>query len=862
LKPSHDSKIPKLPFWLLRKLACHNQPEGYAGDIEEEYEERARFLGKRKTIVWIWIHALAALPKAVKHELVWEVLMIKNYLKIALRNIHKNKGYSFLNITGLAMGIGCCLFIGLYNQFELSFDRYHENVDRIYRINLMGQATTAPALAPAMKDNFPEVENVVQVYDPGEGLIELTDNTRFKTRLIYANEQIFNVFSFPLIDGIPETALEMPFSAVIDEDTARNYFRNKNPIGETLNISTRFGNNDFQITGIMKNIPVNSHFDTHIFVSLETFKQYGVNLNEWNANYMHSYLLLTENSDYHAVEKKISGLFKKYIGIKYDGYFLQPLADIYLKSADIAFQMKPGSDINFIYILSFISFLILLIGCVNYVNLFTAHSLKRFKEIGVRRVFGADKSKLVNQFLCESLLMTITAVSLSVAAVCLFINPLSALFGTELNFNMMNIPYFVFLTFGIGIIAMSLSGIYPAFFLSSLKPADIFRRAGADKPGSVLVRNSLVIFQFAISIFLIVASLVITNQVRFIRNKKLGFDRKHIVVLPVLQNNEVVHKRDIIKTEMHKIPGVKASTFSSTLPMNLDWRNTIRYFEGRTDDAEYIQICCSYVDYDFLDVFDLELITGRNFSRDIASDAIAERSFIINEAAARRLGWENPLGKRMRFSQNEMGTVIGVVKDFHNLPLSQRIEPVALMITNTNQRLLSIKIQSENIQETIAAIEKIWDKFANGWPFEYTFMDQSYDDMYKSEIRMKNQLQFFSAIAVFLSCFGLFGLVSFIVERRTKEIGIRKVLGASVFEIIALITRGFTKKIILANLIVWPVAYFFMNKWLQNFAYQVNIGILVFIAASALSLFVFLTTIFFQTYKAAAANPVKSLRHE
>jgi putative ABC transport system permease protein len=297
----------------------------------------------------------------------------------------------------------------------------------------------------------------------------------------------------------------------------------------------------------------------------------------------------------------------------------------------------------------------------------------------------------------------------------------------------------------------------------------------------------------------------------------LGFDRKHIVVLPVLQNNEVVHKRDIIKTEMHKIPGVKASTFSSTLPMNLDWRNTIRYFEGRTDDAEYIQICCSYVDYDFLDVFDLELITGRNFSRDIASDAIAERSFIINEAAARRLGWENPLGKRMRFSQNEMGTVIGVVKDFHNLPLSQRIEPVALMITNTNQRLLSIKIQSENIQETIAAIEKIWDKFANGWPFEYTFMDQSYDDMYKSEIRMKNQLQFFSAIAVFLSCFGLFGLVSFIVERRTKKIGIRKVLGASVFEIIALITLGFTKKIILANLIVWPVAYFFMNKLLQNF---------------------------------------------
>ena len=862
MKPYPRSKIPKLPYWLLRKLACHSQPEGYAGDIEEEYAERARLLGKRKTIVWIWIHAMAALPKAVKHELVWEVHMIKNYLKIALRNIHKNKGYSFLNITGLALGIGCCLFIGLYSQFEQSFDRYHENVDRIYRINLMGQATTAPALAPAMKDNFPEVENFVQVYDPGEGLIKLTDNMSFITRLVYANEQIFNVFSFPLIDGIPETALEMPYSAVIDEETAKKYFGNESPIGKTMNISTRFGVHDFQITGIMQNIPVNSHFDTHIFASLETFKQYGVNLNNWHSNYMHSYLLLTKNSDYHAVEKKISDLFKKYIGKKYDGYFLQPLADIYLKSADLAFQMKPGSDKNFIYILSFISFLILLIGCVNYVNLFTARSLKRFKEIGVRKVFGANKSKLVNQFLCESILMTVAAVSLSVVAVCLFINPLSALFGTELNFNMMNIPYFVFLAFGIGIVAMSLSGIYPAFYLSTLRPADIFRRAGAEKPGSTFLRNSLVVFQFAISVFLIIASLAITNQVRFIRNKKLGFDRKHIIVLPVLQNSEVVHKRDIIKTEMHKIPGVKASTFSSTLPMNLDWRNTVRYFEGRTDDAEYIQFCCSYVDYDFLDVFDLELIAGRNFSRDIASDAIAERSFIINEAAARQLGWKNPVGKRMRFSQKEMGTVIGVVKDFHNLPLSQRIEPVALMITNTNKRLLSIKIQSENIQETIAAIEKIWNKFANGWPFEYTFMDQSYDNMYKSEIRMKNQLQFFSGIAIFLSCFGLFGLVSFIVERRTKEIGIRKVLGASVFEIIALFTRGFTKQIILANLIAWPIAYFFLNKWLQNFAYRINIGFLVFVAASALSISVSLITIFSQTYKAAAANPVKSIRDE
>lgn len=861
MKTSLRSKIPKLPYWILRKLACHSLPEGYAGDIEEEYEERVRYLGKRNTTTWIWFHALAALPKALKYEFGWEVQMIKNYLKIALRNISKNKGYSFLNITGLTIGIGCCLFIGLYSQFEQSFDKFHENIDRIYRINLTGQVTTIPALAPAMKANFPEVENFVQMYDPGEGLIKLTNNISFKTKVMYSNAQIFNVFTLPLLSGIPETALELPFSAVIDEETAQKYFRDENPVGKTLNISTRFGVNDFQITGIMKNIPINSHFNTHLFVSLATFEQYGVNLNTWGSNYMHSYVLLEKNSDYHAVENKMPELFEKYTGTKNDSYTLQPLADIYLKSADLSFQMKPGSDMNFIYILSFTAFLILLIGCVNYINLFTARSIKRFREIGVRKVFGANRSQLVYQFLCESLLMTIMAVFLSVAAVCLFVNPLSALFGTELKLNMINIPSFIFLTLGIGIISMSLSGIYPAYFLSTLKPADIFKRAHAVKPGSAFFRNSLVIFQFAISVFLIIASLAITNQVQFIRNKKLGFDREHIVVIPVLQNSELLSKQDIVKTEMLQISGVEALTFSSTIPMNLDWRNSVD-FEGRTDYTESIQICCSYVDYDFLDVFGLELVAGRNFSRDIVSDAIFERSFIINEAAAKQLGWENPLGKRMRFSQREMGTVIGVVKDFHNLPLSQRIEPVALTLTDMNKRLLSIKIHSENIPDTLAAIEKTWNEFSNGWPFEYEFMDKAYDNMYKSEIRIKNQLQFFSVLAIFLSCFGLFGLVSFIIERRTKEIGIRKVLGASVFEIIALFTRGFTKQIILANLFAWPIAYFFMNKWLQNFAYRINIGFLIFIAASALSFSVFLITIFVQTYKAAAANPVKSIRNE
>ena len=832
------------------------------GDLEEVYTDLLEDAGPLRAKVWLWSQILRFCLETIRNYIIWRCIMIKNNFKIALRIIKQHKVYSFINITGLTLGIACCLFIGLYILFELSFDKFHENIERIYRINVAGQqVTVCPALAPAMKTNFPEVENSVQMYNIGETLVKLPNNLGIKTEIIYSNEQTFNVFTFPIINGNPETALEKPYSAVIDEEMARQYFGSENPLGKTLNISTRFGVDDFLITGVMKNIPENSHFSSHILVSLATFKQYGVNLNDWGSNYMHSYILLGNNTDYHAVENRITMLFKRYTGKEIKNYTLQPLKDIHLKSGDLSFQMKPGSDINYIYILSFTAFLILLIGCFNYMNLVTALSLKRHKEIGIRKVFGADKSLLVRQFLFESLFVTLVAVLLSVFIVFICIKPLSNLFGTEITFNLINIPSFLLLTLGIGIISVSLSGLYPAFYLSTFRPADIFRRANAEKPGKVFFRNSLVLIQFTISIFLIIATLVVTNQVQFIRNKKLGFDREHIIVISVFQNNEILDKQDIVKTEIQRIPGIKKMTFSSTIPMNLDWRNSVDY-EGRIDYTNSIQICCAYVDYDYLDVFGLELVAGRNFSRDISTDAIFERAFIINEAAARQLGWEDPIGKKMRFSQKEWGTVIGVVKDFHNLPLSQRIEPVALMLTGTNKRLVSIKIHSENIPETIAAVEKTWNNFSEGWPFEYEFMDKTYDDMYRSEIRINDQFRFFSALAIFLSCFGLFGLVSFIIERRKKEIGIRKVLGASIAEILVYLSRGFSKQIILANIIAWPLAFYFMNKWLQNFAYRTNIDISVFIAAGAFSLIVAMITIISQTYKAAAANPVESIRNE
>jgi putative ABC transport system permease protein len=792
-------------------------------------------------------------------QLPWRMTMLLHYFKTALRNLFRNRGYSLLNIAGLTIGIVGCLFIGLYIQSELGFDKFNKKFDRIYRI-VFGQVTTIPALAPAMRDNFPEIENIVQMYDPGEVLIKLSNNTFFKTRTLYSSPGIFDVFTLPLIQGDAGTALVKPYTAVIDETTARTYFGGEDPLGQVLNISTRFGVGDYQISGIMRDVPQNSHFKPHALISLETFNTFGNDLKSWGSNFIHSYVLLKQNTDARAVQDRIPQLIQKYAGEARDGYSLQALADIHLKSTAMALSIEPGGDITYLYIMSFAAFLILLIACANYANLVTAISLKRFREVGVRKVFGADKSQLVGQFLLESTAVILTAVVLSALVAGLLIRPAAGLLGTEPRSLLASLPRTLFLILGIGVISSALAGVYPAVYLSGIRPADVFRRADADKPGRPLFRNGLIVAQFAISIFLIIAAVAIANQVRFIRNSELGFSREQILVVSAGQIKDIQGRSDILKKEMLNIPGVQGLTFSSTLPMNINWRNGFNY-EGQTDTSEGEMICCSYVDPDYIDVFGLNLIAGRGLSRDNPDDAKYERAFIINEATAKMLHWEDPVGKRMAF-EGKIGTVVGVVKDFHNLPLSLRIEPVALIQSERNRRLLSIKVRSANMKETVAAMKNVWDQFANGWPFEYRFMDETYDAMYRSEILMGRQSRVFSAVALYLTCFGLFGLVSFMVERRAKEIGIRKVLGASIPEVCALLGRGFTRLILMANLVAWPVAYFFLKGWFQKFAYHIDLGIDVFLIAGVFVWMIALITVMGQSYRAASSNPVDSIRNE
>jgi putative ABC transport system permease protein len=699
------------------------------------------------------------------------------------------------------------------------------------------------------------------MYDPGEVLIKRSNNNMpFKTRTLYASAKLFDVFTLPMVQGDPGTALDKPYTAVIDRETARTHFGSEDPMGQILNIATRFGVGDYQITGVMRDVPRNSHFRPHVLISLETFNTFGNDLKSWGSNFIHSYVLLKKDADARAVQKQIPQLIAKYAGEAREGYALQPLADVHLRSSAMAFSIEPGSDINFLYILSFAAFLILLIACANYANLVTAMSLKRFREIGVRKVFGAEKSQLVGQFLLESATVILTAVVLSALTAGLLIRPAAALFGMESGSLLTDLPRMSSLLLGIGVISAALAGAYPAVYLSGIRPADVFRRVDAEKPGRSLFRNALVVVQFSVSIFLIIGAVVVGKQVRFIRNKELGFNREQVLVVSVGQNKDIQGRGDILKKEMLKIPGIRGLTFSSTLPMNLDWRNGFDY-EGRTDEAGDVWACCCYVDPDYCDVFGLNLIAGRGFSRDNPGDARYERAFIINETAAKMLRWENPVGKRMAF-EGKVGRVVGVIKDFNNLPLSLRIEPVTLIQSERNRRLLSIKVRPENMERTIAAVKKVWDEFANGWPFEYRFMDETYNEMYKAEIIMSRQSRVFSAVALFLTCFGLFGLVSFMTGRRTKEIGIRKVLGASTPEICKILSRGFTAPILLANCVAWPAAYLFLINWLRKFAYHVDIGIGVFLEAAVLTWLVAMITVMGRSYRAATANPVESIRYE
>lgn len=805
--------------------------------------------------------------------------MFRNYIKVVIRNISRNKLYSFLNIAGLAIGITCCILILLYVQDELSFDRFHEKADRICRVNsyfaikdrIMNFATTAHVQGPMLQAEYPEVENYVRFNGYGSPRVIRYQDKRFtEEKFLWVDHTVFDVFSFKLLKGNPKNALVEPDTVVITEEMAKKYFGSEDPLGKKLRI-----HNDtyYTVTGVVESIPKTSYFQPDFLASFSTLKlkPSGNTASDLVSNVdYYTYVLLRDGTDYKDLEKKFAGFVDKYLApvLKSLGgearYELQPLTSIYLHS-DREFEMERTSDIAYIYLFSGIGLFILLLACLNFMNLSTARSANRAKEVGLRKVVGARRPQLIRQFLGESLILTLFAIIAALVLVYALLPTFNSISGKELSIHYFSNPYLLLGLTGLFLFVGLLGGSYPAFFLSAFRPVSVLQgRLKKGAKGSIL-RIILVSLQFTVSIVLIIGIFVINKQLNFVHNQKLGYEKDHVIALRV-RNEETQKKIEVVKNELLRHPDITHVSASSSLPLG---RNSFsaHHVAGKPKD-ELIMLYTQIVDEDFFDTYKIDMVQGRNFSKDYSTDP--RESIIINEAAAKKLGWmDNALGKEIEIfmSMNSMKKykIVGVVKDYHFQSLHEKIQPLALYNANPyggNYYRLSIRSKSENIRTTLSFIESKWWEFDSKYPIEYVFLDDQYRSLYRAEERLGQLFGYFTALAIIIGCLGLFGLSTYSAEQRTKEIGIRKVVGATIPNVILLLVREFTKWVFLAVLIAWPVGYFIMKEWLHNFAYRTKLGFDTFLLSALLALLIAVLTVTYQAVKAALANPVDSLRYE
>jgi putative ABC transport system permease protein len=803
--------------------------------------------------------------------------MFKNYLKTALRNLKKNAVYSSINVAGLAVGMACCILIMLYVLREISFDKFHRQADRIFRVryelnlnDILYQEASIPfPAAETFIRDFPEVVHAVRFYKNGDfPLIEIGDRKFTEERFFFADPAVFEVFDFPLLKGDPGTALREPNSVVISEAMAQKYFGEADPLGQTLRYQKQFG---LKVTGVAKNIPGNAHFKFDFLTPLEFQlslweSQTGPHGREkqwiWTGSW--TYLLLSGPEAAKSLAAKLPDFVNKYFPDRIKGgvrLALQPLSDIHLHSRLDA-EIEPNSHITYIYIFSVIAFLILVIACINFVNLSTAQSGNRAKEVGVRKVVGAAKPQLVGQMLGETVVTGLLAMLLAIGLVELLLPMFNRLTERELGIELLQNWTGIILILSLALLVGLLSGLYPAFFLSRFNPVNIFKRTVGVSAGNERFRKALVVTQFAISIILIAGIGVVYRQLRFIQQKELGFNKEQ--VLFVKARPEVNAKFETFRNELLKDPGILGVAGTS----NVLGQGVFAYRfvpEGGSPDKPAM-LPLLLVDYDFLETAGIKIKQGRGISRTSPPDQA--EAFLLNEKAAEALGWkDNAIGKKMQLfapGTNEIGKsgyVVGVIQDYHFESLHHEIKPLVLTYAGWHA-YYAVKIGAGNFAERLATLESTWKTFSPDWPLEYFFLDRKLEQLYGSEQKLVQVINAFTIIAVILACLGLFGLSAFAAERRTKEIGIRKVLGASVAGIVSLLSSDFMKLVLMANVIAWPVAWYALHKWLQGFAYRIDVEAWIFPLAGAVTLGIALLTVSFQAIKAAVANPVESLRYE
>jgi putative ABC transport system permease protein len=800
--------------------------------------------------------------------------MLKNYIKIALRNLLRNKAYSVINISGLAIGMACCILILLFVQDELSYDTYHADADHIYRLTTENKssgeirylAVTAAPYAEMISSGIPEIQKYTRFKQHGRVLVKFGEKKFFEERFFYADPNVFEVFSFRLVRGDPKEALTARYSVVLTESLAEKYFGENDPIGQSIILDNQ---HTFNVTAVMKDVPRNSHFRFDFLASFETLASIRGERYLKHPGYLdfYTYLLLQENTNPRELEAKFQEGIKRSYGATIAamrGFQLQPLKSIHLHSK-LEYEIEANSSVLYIYIYSAIAFFILLIASFNFMNLSTARSARRAKEVGLRKVLGAFRLQVVKQFLGESVILSLLSLALAIILAALFQGIFSSLTGRELTIGFFDNGALVLGFFGIVLAVGIFAGLYPALFLSAFEPVHTLKGNLGTGGKSSSFRRFLVVAQFAISIALIAGTLIIQNQLNFMRNQNLGFNKEQVVVIP-LYDPSARQAYELIKTELMQNPSIISATASSSVPGKSF--NTIAYRPEGIPDDEHLSMITFFVDYDFFKTLDIKLASGRIFSKEFSTDEDA--AFILNESAVRQIGWSSPLQKEVIWPRDlrrkddivKKGQVIGVVKDFNVTSLHQSIEPVIIQIRPGSFRSISVRISPENIRKTLAFIKEKWNKFSPAFPFEYSFLDDDFEKLYKADEKVGKIIGIFSSLAIFVACLGLFGLASFSTEQRTKEIGIRKVLGASVSGIVLLLSREFAKWILAANLIAWPVAYIAMNKWLQNFAYKTRLGIEFFFLSSLLAFAIAFIAVSYQSIKAAVADPIDSIRYE
>ena len=882
-------KMTRLARKALASVLGRGEHFAVAGDIEELYEEMAREKGPFRARAWFWGQVVRSLPAFLFHSVYWSGVMIRNYFVTTVRNIRKQRAFTLINVVGLAIGLAACLLALLYIRDELSYDRYNVKAERIYRLGAhlfrQGQelnvSGSGAPVGPYFKEHFPEVEDAVRFREEGSIRVKAGERSFRETRAVYTEPSFFNVFTVPLLRGDAATALASPRTLMLSRTTAAKYFGRDDPLGRPLLVD---GEQEWTVTGVFEDLPRASHFHFDVLLSFVTLDLESDPIaNSWMSFNYPTYLLFREGASPRPLAEKLDGLimshmapevqqsmgisveeFLKRAGMRIEN-FLQSLTDIHLRSGQGIAEFEANSDIKYIRIFTAVSLFILLLAVANFVNLATARSSGRAREVGVRKVLGSARRDLVGQFLLESLVFSLLALVLAVLLVRLALPLFNQLAGKEMTIAALAAPGVAGAALGLVLAIALIAGAYPAFYISAFRPAPVLKGELGKGPRGGFLRRGLVVFQFAVSVILIIGTIVVFRQLRYIQDQNVGFDREQVLVL---DNTHLIGPRaTALKEEMLAYPGVVSASLSGFLPVPSNRARMIVAAEGDPEGQTAPPIGVWTVDHDYIATLGMSLVAGRDFARERGTDAEA---VILNQAAVRHFHFDEPVGKKVVLSDFEPDggkavqrafVVIGVVRDFNYDSLRNAVEPMMLRLGETGSRLI-LRVRGEDIAGTIETLRRKWAAFAPGEPFEYGFLDERFDRMYESELRTGRIFGSFAGLAIFVGCLGLFGLAAYSAARRTREIGIHKVFGAGVPDVLGLLVREYLVLVAVANLIAWPVAYLMMSAWLRDFAYRTSIGWAWFLVTGAATLAAALVTVGVQSFKAASANPATTLRFE